>query len=184
MVKILGILRLQSRNRHTSTTEIHLHKRSLNQWLCGQDIFFMCLFRILILVGLSWCKYFHVQYLFVKTFVIRAKTDWSSTKKIQLNMLVSYKVDLIIISFKINLFSAWYGWKIDGLALNTLITHTNFVWSFPVISMTRYFQVCEVSTSCLTKPTFPIFHELLVCINQNYFKFGIKLYLCCILYIA
>ena len=83
----------------------------------------MCLFRILILVGLSWCKYFHVQYLFVKTFVIRAKTDWSSTKKIQLNMLVSYKVDLIIISFKINLFSAWYGWKIDGLALNNNHSH-------------------------------------------------------------
>jgi hypothetical protein len=51
-----------------------------------------------------------------------------------------------------------------------------------VISMTRYFQVCEVSTSCLTKPTFPIFHELSVCINQNYFQFGIELYLCCILY--
>jgi hypothetical protein len=123
VVKILGILRLQSRNRHTSTTEIHLHKRSLNQWLCGQDIFCMCLFRILILVGLSWCKYLHVQYLFVKTFVIGAKTDWSSTIKIQLNMLVSYKVDLIIISFKINLFSAWYGWKIDGLVLNNNHSH-------------------------------------------------------------
>jgi hypothetical protein len=33
------------------------------------------------------------MYLFVKTFVIRAKTDWFSTIKIQLNMLVSYKVD-------------------------------------------------------------------------------------------
>ena len=48
--------------------------------------------------------------------------------------------------------------------------------------MTSYFQVCEVSTSCLTKPTFPIFHELSVCINQNYFIFDIKLYLYCILY--
>jgi hypothetical protein len=40
----------------------------------------------------------------------------------------------------------------------------------------------EVSTSCLTKHTFPIFHELSVCTNQNYFKFGIELYFCCILY--
>ena len=39
-------------------------------------------------------------------------------KKIQLSMLVWYKVDLIIISLKINLFSPWYSWKIDELALN------------------------------------------------------------------
>ena len=142
----------------------------------------MCLFRILILVGLSWCKYFHVQYLFVKTFVIRAKTDWSSTKKIQLNMLVSYKVDLIIISFKINLFSAWYGWKIDGLALNNNHSH-KFCMEFSCDKYDKLFSgLCEVSTSCLTKPTFPIFHELSVCINQNYFQFGMELYLCCILY--
>jgi hypothetical protein len=49
-------------------------------------------------------------------------------------MLVSYKVELIIISFKIYLFSAWYGWK-------TTITHTYCVWSFLVISMTSYFQL-------------------------------------------
>ena len=29
-----------------------------------------------------------------------------------------YKVDLIIISLKINLFSPWYNWKIAELALN------------------------------------------------------------------
>ena len=42
--------------------------------------------------------------------------------------------------------------------------------------------ICEVSISCLTNSTIPIFHELSVCINQNYFKFGIELYFCCILY--
>jgi hypothetical protein len=40
------------------------------------------------------------------------------TIKIQLSMLVWYKVDLIIISLKINLFSPWYSWKIAELALN------------------------------------------------------------------
>jgi len=30
--------------------------------------------------------------------------------------------------------------------------------------MTSYFQVCEVSTSFLTKLTFPIFHEL--CLHE------------------
>ena len=33
-------------------------------------------------------------------------------------MLVWYKVDIIIISLKINLFSPWYSWKIAELALN------------------------------------------------------------------
>ena len=33
-------------------------------------------------------------------------------------MLVLYKVDLIILSLKFNLFSPWYNWKIAGLALN------------------------------------------------------------------
>jgi hypothetical protein len=46
---------------------------------------------------------------------MQTESSWKMGN-VQLNMLVSYKVDLIIISFKINLFSAWYGWKIDGLA--------------------------------------------------------------------
>ena len=33
--------------------------------------------------------------------------QWASTVKIQLDVLVQYKSDLIIISFKINLFSPW-----------------------------------------------------------------------------
>ena len=37
---------------------------------------------------------------------------WARTIKIQLNSLVLYKADLIIISLKINLFSPWYSWKI------------------------------------------------------------------------
>jgi hypothetical protein len=47
--------------------------------------------------------------------------QWASTIKIQLSVLVYYKVDLIIISLKINLFSPWYIvyiWKIVELALN------------------------------------------------------------------
>jgi hypothetical protein len=44
--------------------------------------------------------------------------QWVSTIKIQLNVLVQYKMDLIIISLKINLFSPWYSWKISELALN------------------------------------------------------------------
>jgi hypothetical protein len=44
--------------------------------------------------------------------------QWASTIKIQLSVLVSYKVDLIIISLKINLFSPWYSWKLAELALN------------------------------------------------------------------
>jgi hypothetical protein len=43
--------------------------------------------------------------------------QWASTIKIQLSLLV-YKVDLIIISLKINLFSPWYSWKIAELALS------------------------------------------------------------------
>jgi hypothetical protein len=43
--------------------------------------------------------------------------QWTSTIKIQLDVLVLYKVDFII-SLKINLFSPWNSWKIAELALN------------------------------------------------------------------
>jgi hypothetical protein len=36
--------------------------------------------------------------------------QWDSTIKIQLSVLVYNKADLIIISWKINLFSPWYSW--------------------------------------------------------------------------
>ena len=42
-------------------------------------------------------------------------------------MLVLYKAELIIISFKINLFLPWYSWKIAELALNTNLSLTHFV---------------------------------------------------------
>jgi hypothetical protein len=42
--------------------------------------------------------------------------DRSFTIKIQLTMLVLYKVDLIIVSLKINLFMPWYSRKIAELA--------------------------------------------------------------------
>ena len=48
---------------------------------------------------------------------------WASTIKIQLCV---YKVNLTIISLKINLFSPWYSWKIAELALNNnhSLTHS------------------------------------------------------------
>ena len=55
--------------------------------------------------------------------------QWASTMKIQLGMLVLYKVDLIIISLKINLFSPWYSWKIVELTLNNnhSLTHSLYL---------------------------------------------------------
>jgi hypothetical protein len=46
--------------------------------------------------------------------------QWASTIKIQLSMLVQNKANpvIIIISLKINLFSPYYSWTIDELALN------------------------------------------------------------------
>ena len=44
--------------------------------------------------------------------------QWASAIKIQLSVLVYYKVNLIIISLKVNLFSPCYSWKIAELALN------------------------------------------------------------------
>ena len=59
-------------------------------------------------------------------YIHRLLPQWASTIKIQLSMLVLYKVDLIIISLKINLSSPWYSWKIAELALNNnySITHS------------------------------------------------------------
>ena len=50
--------------------------------------------------------------------------QWASTIKIQLSVLVWYKTDLIIISLKINLFLAWYSWKILLSSRWTTITHS------------------------------------------------------------
>ena len=44
--------------------------------------------------------------------------QWTSTRKIQLSLLVWQKSDIINISLKINLFSPWYSWKNAELALN------------------------------------------------------------------
>jgi hypothetical protein len=45
--------------------------------------------------------------------------QWVGSIKIQLSALVYYKVDLIIISLKINLSSPWYSWQIAELSLNS-----------------------------------------------------------------
>ena len=44
--------------------------------------------------------------------------QWASTIKSQLGVLVRYKVNVIIILLKINLFLTWCSWKIVELALN------------------------------------------------------------------
>jgi hypothetical protein len=76
--------------------------------------------------------------------------QWTSTVNIQLGMLVWYKVDLIIISLKINLFLPWYSWKIAELALNNnhSLTHINFVpklWNFAIFELMVSFKgiICK-----------------------------------------
>jgi hypothetical protein len=66
--------------------------------------------------------------------------QWTSTVKIQLGVLVWYKVDLIIMSLNINLFLPWYSWKIAELALNNnhSLNHINFVpklWNFAIFEL-------------------------------------------------
>ena len=74
--------------------------------------------------------------------------DWLARdkKKIQFNVLVYYKVD-IIISSKCNMFSPWYGWKIAHLALNN--NH----------SLTHYKErdaYCAINYAYYTKPSMVI----------------------------
>jgi hypothetical protein len=56
--------------------------------------------------------------------------QWASANKIQLNVFVYNKADLIIISLKINLFSPWNSWNIAKLALtnNHTLILTN-IWT-------------------------------------------------------
>jgi hypothetical protein len=58
--------------------------------------------------------------------------QWASAIKKQLGVLVKNKVDLIIISLKINLFSPWYSWKIAELALNNNHSLTQNVYGLSV----------------------------------------------------
>ena len=44
--------------------------------------------------------------------------EWASTIKIQLCVLVMYRVDIIIISLKIKLFLPWYSWTIAELSFS------------------------------------------------------------------
>jgi hypothetical protein len=60
--------------------------------------------------------------------------------KIQLSMLVQNKVDLIIISLRIKLFSPWYGWKIAELALNN--NHSHFLFLAVRRQHTNVFSTC------------------------------------------
>ena len=57
--------------------------------------------------------------------------QWASTIKIQLRVLVYYRVDLIIISLKINLFSPWYSWKIVNLFSSW------YSWKIAELAITR-----------------------------------------------
>ena len=63
--------------------------------------------------------------------------QWASTIKIQLSMLVWYKVDLIIISLKINLFSPWYRWKIEKQHTLSLLK-IDFVQNSCTTAKTRF----------------------------------------------
>ena len=45
-------------------------------------------------------------------------SEWASSIKIQLSMLVYYKANFNIISLKIHLFSPWYSWKIAELVFS------------------------------------------------------------------
>ena len=52
------------------------------------------------------------------------------TLKIQLSVLVYYKVDLIVISFKINLVSPWHGIKQQPLVSYFSVT-VSIMWRLP-----------------------------------------------------
>ena len=56
--------------------------------------------------NVSWVEWHFYRVLFFQ---------WASTIKIELIVFVKNKVDFIIISLKINLFSPWYSWKIAEL---------------------------------------------------------------------
>jgi hypothetical protein len=63
--------------------------------------------------------------------------QWASTIRIKTSVLVWYKVDIIIIALKINLFSPWYSWNIAELTLNNnpSLTHSSFSVLWPILSI-------------------------------------------------
>ena len=69
--------------------------------------------------------------------------QWASTTQIKRNVLVEYKAGLINISFKINLFSPWYTWKIAELAFNNNHSLSYFsvgvFWPLPWIKLIETF---------------------------------------------
>ena len=76
-----------------------------------------------ILIGHSMCTIFlweqrKTGWFWIDKSIRERSFQWASTTQIQLSLLVWYKVDIIIIPLKINLFSPWYSWKIAALALN------------------------------------------------------------------
>jgi hypothetical protein len=98
--------------------------------------------------------------------------QWATTIKIQLGVLGYYNVDLIIISFKINLFSSWYSWKIAELELNNNqpLTHkwllsSDFISgfkdfiSFIVLQLDHlfifYLLIMDLDGDCLEKEIAP-----------------------------
>ena len=54
-------------------------------------------------------------------------SQWASTIKIELSVLVENKADLNIISLKINLFSPWYSWKMAESAVNNIHSFIRFI---------------------------------------------------------
>ena len=66
--------------------------------------------------------------------------QWARTIKIQLNVLVWHKAYLIIMSFKINLFSLWYSWKIAALALNSNHSLTIIIDKYVILTTTLFLK--------------------------------------------
>ena len=88
--------------------------------------------------------------------------QWASTIKIQLSMLIQYKVDLIIISLKINLISPWYSWKITE---QQSLTQDHMWRSMLNILDVKLFQSkhSKVNVFCWLKELIQIFVRIINC---------------------
>ena len=85
--------------------------------------------------------------------ICRLLFQWASTINIQLSVLVQYKMDVIIISLKINLYLTWYRWKIAQLVLNNNhSTHLLFNLQEKDLELTYYFKIFRQPYTCLRLP--------------------------------
>ena len=104
------------------------------------------------MVGLESGKYVRVE----RHAYNRLLFQWASTIKIQRSLLV-YKVHIIIISLKCNLFSSQYSWKIASLAWNndhplTLDHNTISIWIEDYLIFISTVKPAHVVTSIKQSP--------------------------------